>query len=524
MRGIVLAAALFFAPGIWAQFYDDADALSFVRYSYKFEGRRISQRGVFSVPVPGISEIERDRGKFSSYPEFLDYLFSAAPSLAHHHVLLHHSASLQLASFEFPRVIVFDGGKAFAFSEHPENRAIKVEMMEVSADDYSLELAEISFPATGGVKVKRNPKACLACHGSPAKMLWDPYDFWPNAFGSAVGAMMGQPESDAYQRLRARASESPVLQRLRLREHLELTKEENTPFTQYVGQINLAGQLGRLLKGQDLSGWRFPLLSAVTACHSTMNTDFAHARRSFLELLQPEETKEMATRLDKVHSDLAIARRHMKVTHTGLMSRYFNDPQLPLRMDHERLVGEVTDLALVRTVIDAAGLNLNNLSTSHLGNDFFISNPSNWLLDFTAVLYEVRPDLFAGIAIRPELLGTQHPGWITLDCAELREKSRREKRPAPAPSQWRSHEAVKYERPAINRCVKCHAEGLDAEAPYLPFDDSVTLARWLRDPNKKLAARIQNRIERRDDRQMPPGRPLSREEIDSLKEMIEALR
>ncbi len=525
MRVLLLIATLFFAPGIWAQ-SDYAEVLDFTRYVYKFEDGRVTERGIFRVPVPGVNEIERDRPQFNTYPQFLDYLFNQAPSLKDHFVILHHSASLQMASLQHPRLILFDGGKAFAFSEHPENRALKVELIETSPIDYSLSMAEITFAREGGVKIERNPKACVACHGRPAKLLWDPYDFWPNAFGSSVGAMSSVQEKVGYEALRSRASQSEILKRLNLPNGFDLGAEENTPFSQYVGQINLASQLGRALQSRDLNGWRFPLLSILSSCHSKFDTKFSEAKPALLQLFRPEERAEVESRLNRLYSDLVIARAHMKTTQASLLSAYFPNPTSLFKIDHERLHSENADLAMIRTIFESVGINLNNLSTSHLANDYFIANPSHILLDMTAVLNDVAPEIFVNLGINPQPqdVGTGIPGWVSFDCEMLKQQSLIAERSPPTPMQWRPLQAPKNERPVINRCAKCHTEGFDDEAPFIPFNDSLELAKWLRDPAKRLGQKIMDRVQRTGPGQMPPGKPLTPEEIDSLREMIEALR
>lgn len=517
----ILAVAIFFTSGVWAQSYDLQE--SFVRYSYTFTGGVVTDRGVFKVPVPGIAEIERDRPQFNTYPQFLDYLFKQAPSLKDHFVILHHSASLQFASTEHPRVILFDGGKAFTFSEHPENRSLKVEMLEASPVDYSIQLSEITFAKNGGVKIERNPRACIACHGRPAKMLWDPYDFWPNAFGSAVGAMHSKQETAAYDRLRAAAGSSEILKRLNLLPKLELgPEEENTPFTQYVGQINLASQLNHALQSQNLNGWRFPLMSVLSSCHSRFDTDYSQALSSLLEMFRVDERAEFQARVDRIYASLVPARDHMKATQVALHKVLFPNPEVLFNIDHQRLKGEAVDMAMIRAVFDAAGVNLQNLSTSHIANDYFIGNPSNVLLDATAVLNELRPEWYRGIKYTEQTLGTEKNGWLAFDCEQLKVGSLKAPRSVPAATQFTSMSAVKRERPVINRCAKCHTEGFDFDAKMIPFDNSLELARLLRDPAAKWGQKIMDRVQRSGRGQMPPDDPLTREEIESLKEMIEA--
>ncbi|NJM09769.1 MAG: hypothetical protein HC883_02420 [Bdellovibrionaceae bacterium] len=240
----------------------------FLRYTYKLEQNQISDRGVFSQRVPRFADLERDRFRFNNYEQFLDYLLAQAPSLKKHFVLLHHSQSMQLASPEHPRVVLFDGGMVFTFAEHPDNRDKRVEILEVDPSTYQVEMREIVFRGND-VAFNAKPKACASCHGQPAKPLWDPYDFWPNAYGSSVGAVSTRQEGEAFKQLRAAASSSAILSRLHLMPAVTRGAEENTAFTQYIHQINLGRFFKTELPGKNLTAVRYPLLAALNGCFST---------------------------------------------------------------------------------------------------------------------------------------------------------------------------------------------------------------------------------------------------------------
>ncbi len=495
---------------------------SFLRYTYRLDGLEVRERGVFRVRVPSFAEMERDRYRFNDYPQFIDYLLQQAPSLKNHFILLHHSQSLQLASVDHPRVVLFDGGMMMAFAEHPENRQIKVEILESDPQTYELRPREIVF-AKEGIEFRHEPKACVSCHGKPAKPLWDPYDFWPNAFGAAVGQLHTQQEKDAYVKLKANANSSPLLSRLQLKPQIGLGNEENTAFTQYIHQINLGQWMKRELSKVDLSAIRYPLVATLGACFSAFpRLSFEQQKQQILEFL-PDLTSAQIARLDTIYQDVVQARARTKQFQDQLVASYFPSPVIIGRMNHERLGAERGDVALVRWLLDLAGVSAANLSTSHIANDYLFASPGFFLLDALMVLREVQPDLFEGLNLTPEDLHSGIPAWLKVDCAELKAKSLASRQGSLAQTTWwRPHTQVQFERPPIARCAKCHTEGFDAKAPPIPFEDTRLLAHRLR--TTRLGDQIVRRIEARGEDQMPPGRPLSSDEIESMKEFIRALQ
>lgn len=512
---LLLAGSVSFAQ------IDDQNGLSFLRYLYQYKDNQISSRGVFAQSVPSFNEIRRDQFRFNNYEQFLDYLLSEVPSLKRNFVLLHHSSSLQQASFEHPRIMMFDGGMVFAVSEHPGNGEKRVEILETNPADYSISMREIVF-AAGGVRFNPKPQACVACHGQPAKPLWDPYDFWPNAFGSSVGSYSTTAERDFYQALLTKAPQSPTLSRLQMLPKIDLGgSEENTAFTQYIHQINIGRWMNEALKGRDLESIRYPLLTVLGGCFSEYPLpSFPERREKLLATFRKLPSADRIEQLDRMFADIGAARARFKKYQDGLLLNYMPNPTYIMRTDHERLIGEVSDLAMIRWLLDLAGVNAANISTSLIANDYLIGTPSAFFLDMLNVLFEVRPDLFQDIALGTQNLGTGRSSWLAVDCDQLKEKSLSAVRADFSPAVWRNSRSIHREQPVISRCAKCHTEGANPLAPPIPFEDASRLAQRIRDLQDRLGEKILERIQARDTRQMPPGQPLSDEEMNAMKEFI----
>lgn len=521
MKGIVL---IFLSLQLWIFAAMAADLqYDFPRYNYKIENQKVTERGVFAVPVPRFDDLVRDASRFQTYEQFLDYLFQQAPSLREHAVLVHHSESQQISSPEHPRVILFDGGMAFALSEHPMNRGQRVEIMDVDPVTYNIGLHEILFE-NGGPRFERSPPSCATCHGSPAKPLWAPYDFWPNAFAGSVGMMNSVQEAEAYQALLARKAQSPLLSRLMLPKKMEIGSEQNTAFTQYISMINFPRWSRQTLGSSSLRGFEHVLLAQLSLCGTTLWEDFAAQKKAVRNYFRPGEIDAYLPQLDQIYRDLDFSRKKMKAYQANLLGRFFPQPTFDFVMDHDRLIGEVPRTALFRWLLDLAGFRGSNLSTSLIANDEFFSTPSLNVLDLLSSLYEIRPDLFHDLNIQTQDVGTGRPGYLKLDCDELKRKSLLASRQFMASSQWLGPLSVKYDRPVLSRCAKCHVEGADPTAPPIPFFDSKLLAERIRNPADQLGDRILFRINTDGPGQMPPDQSLSEDEIQSLTHFIDTIR
>lgn len=523
IQWMIILAAIFL--GVRQSFAQSGYA-NYLDYLYQYNGIQISERGVFKTKVPRFDDLMRDQYRYNNYEQFLDYLFSQAPSLRGNFVILHRSQSLQIASLEHPRFLLFDGGSVFAFSEHPENGLPRLEMIEVDPENYQVNPREITF-SPEGLEFNAKPTSCTACHGSPAKLLWDPYDFWPGAFGSAIGDARTEEEQAAYQSLRARAKTSSLLSRLKLFEKISLGTEGNTAFTQFVAMLNSGKWMTEKFKGRDLSSIRYSLLGLMNYCFNAANSTFEDEAKKLIAFFpQGSLSPEAVQALNDIYQDTTLARKHMKDFQDRLYESSFPQGTPGRRIDHRRLENERVYISQFRWLMGLIGVDVSNLSGSFFGNDFFVSTPSNFGLDHMTSLYEVRPDLFQGLELKPRpLAGIPNSSWLQMNCEELKAQSLKTN-PRFQTSTWRSFRQDEPGRPALSRCAKCHTEGLSASrAPLIPFHNAARLADRLRDPNDGLAEKILFRIQTQGPGRMPyRATPLTPEEITAIKDFIASVR
>ena len=136
-------------------------------------------------------------------------------SLRSRYALVFASRSLQGASYSAPRVILYgaDAHLVLTFNGDPGERGFySVETLEF-APDKQFRLREIRFPTPGSTEAvvfsEPNPTTCLACHGSPARPVWDSWPVWPGAYGQRYDAPLSAAERTGLESFLARQASDP---------------------------------------------------------------------------------------------------------------------------------------------------------------------------------------------------------------------------------------------------------------------------------------------------------------------------
>ena len=517
MRHIVVAAVYFCALA-----QASAQQLDMYKYLVKIENGRVVGSGVFDSPPSSFEELKSEGASFKEPRDVLRYLVTKSPELRSNYVLVHNSESQQVSSLTEPRVILFGGGRAYAFSNHPGQKKPRVEIMEVSPANWNVEMKEIVFDVAGPRFVDK-PQSCAVCHGSPAKPLWNPYDFWPNTFASAVGEASTQQEVDAFASLSARASSHPLLSELEVPAAINRDNEDVTAFTEFIHQINLGRWITQnLTRDRFPRGYALPLMAALSYCTDNLQTSApgkdAAGLAAFFRADEWDEGDYQRARADVI-AGRAFFKNHLDQT----LETIFGSPNYLDRVDHARMQYEIGYHTQMKWVLARAGIRTDDLSTSLFANDLMISAPTNSAIDFLTVLAGVRPDLFDGIPTETIDLFSGYNSWLRADCATLKRESLAAPRAPAVKGGWKSFREYSSAQPVLTRCAKCHVEGLGAEsAPPIPFHQPQALAKLLAPPTN-LRARILERVSMHGPGQMPPQSALTATEIKSMKEFLETL-
>ena len=519
MIQLYLFCTLFFF-GINIQ-YVQAQQSHFLDFTRTFESQKIIGNGVFSEPAPSLETIQKDLEKFKSPEEFLDYLINAKPSLKSDFVILHHSQSLQNASPYFPRIILFGGGATYAFSDDL-NKKNKVEMLYADPKTYEISLAEIEFQ-NGQSTLHLNPQVCQTCHGSPAKPLWNPYDFWPNTIGSSIGMVGSEQKKEA----------SSILSRLNLPSVIDSSNEDVTAFTQYISIINMGRWINQSIKSDDADLKKYFLLlgQVLSSCHfqnssqetvlGLQNLDYLNQYFDLSDLSQQKDLYQ------KIENDVFESRQFFKKSLDRDFNEFFPDPRYLMKIDHARLQSEVQPLAQIQWILALANINAGNLTSSLVYNDYLITTPSFWPIEFLTSLYELRPELFASVALETLDLGSGQKRWIRFKCDQVFKTNKILVPERPADLFWSSYKDDKKIQPVISRCSRCHSStdrDIDT-VPFIPFDNPDRLSELLKSTQGQYFKKIMERVTQspQSDDLMPPKQRLSEDEIHAFETYLQLL-
>lgn len=136
------------------------------------------------------------------------------------YTLVYDSRSLQGASYENPRAILFGGtaGLVLSFNGDPSQRRYNtIEAMQFREASESFELYAIEV-RDGETRISApNPGVCTSCHGSPPRPIWSSYEYgdrapvhWPGFYGSTHDApVLNANEKAAFEGFRERAASHP---------------------------------------------------------------------------------------------------------------------------------------------------------------------------------------------------------------------------------------------------------------------------------------------------------------------------
>jgi cytochrome c553 len=132
----------------------------------------------------------------------VEELLAALPEdLRTHYSLVFSSRSLQDASLENPRAVLFGSSAQLilTFNGDPSQRGFEaVETMEFDAHANRFIFREITFSSDKSQPAARisdpNPARCVACHDRPGRPIWDVPPAWPGVYGERYGAGLSTME------------------------------------------------------------------------------------------------------------------------------------------------------------------------------------------------------------------------------------------------------------------------------------------------------------------------------------------
>lgn len=466
-----------------------------------FAGPNVLGYGLYVEEAPDFHSLRaaQIQGAFGTYEEFVEYLKMAYPSFYDRAVLVVASQSLQFSDIAHPRRIMYGGGKVLTLG-HAFGAGRTVEIMETGPGK-EFEFKEILF-TKNGVEFNEKPQSCLACHGSPARPIWEPYDFWPTALFSFASTTSSPEEKELIKN-------SP--------EAATVHSRNSDRFADYIYKLRLEkwaqSEIPVELKKKKVF---HAALGSLANCESE-----AFAVKFAPPSFAAEFDAQLRKRQEYGRNALFAFQSLLDLQYEGVYGLKSNRIVFP---EKEQL--KLGYYARFGWALNQVGAEISDLVLSHSGNEEVTFIPALFGLDLITMLYMNRPELFDGLTITPTpIFGTNGKIWYAPDCDQLARLSQEDLEGFNAkPLRLDSLNRVSERRTPISRCIKCHSLpdqlyspdlGL---APYIPFDKPRELANRLK--TSALGASIQNRISRRDSKQMPPGVPLTEEEARAVDAML----
>ncbi|MBC7384757.1 MAG: hypothetical protein H7301_01180 [Cryobacterium sp.] len=119
-------------------------------------------------------------------------LLSLPPRMLSRFSLVYRSSSMQTASYEKPRAILYSNRADFVVGMTGMHRSLadrSMEMMQFNQANQSFELFSLEFPLKRDrqgriVRPEKNPAVCLSCHGANPMPIWGSYLNWEGVYGS----------------------------------------------------------------------------------------------------------------------------------------------------------------------------------------------------------------------------------------------------------------------------------------------------------------------------------------------------
>ncbi|HEV7611707.1 MAG TPA: hypothetical protein VGO37_07535 [Steroidobacteraceae bacterium] len=388
------------------------------------------------------------------------------------------SRSLQDATPSAPRAILFGSDARFivTFNGDAGKRGYDVlETMQFDERSNSFHFREVSFQSGGGgVMSEDNPARCAACHGRPARPIWDTPPSWPGIYGERYRAGLSKAESTGMAAFLARQTADPryryLIGALQLGERATYVPSAhalyngasfdppNARLAKLLASMNVRSLVSELADSPAFSAHRYVLLEAAGGNCGSLAQFFPSGLRIPLKQsmlvyerssLASDAGQEAAKRLRRASTGDAY--------HAGLQVA---DP-IALRFIAEQLVG----------------LPRQRWSLALEGGTFDLAAPEG-ALSLEQLFFE---RLAAGEPELRDLRSFRSFSATDAYCAELRRRSQREltafygvagaelSHPPGLPIR----EDIARHPALLDHCVACH----DGEVgPALPFGDPVALA------------------------------------------------
>lgn len=461
-------------------------------------------------------------------------------TLRSRYTLVFASRSLQQATYGAPRVILYgsDAHLVLTFNGDSSERGFNtVETLEFGQDK-QFRLREIRFPPPGSKEAvlfsEPNPATCQACHGSPARPVWDSWPLWPGAYGQRYDAPLSAQERAGLESFLAQQASNPRYgQLLGIQRLADPETFHGTQSKRYAGVLREPpnAELGALLDGlaveslvrqlreqPGFAAYEYALLGLAGGDCGAVADFLPSAAKStaLMGLRRLTETSALANRWAATLKDQRL--------------RALSEPARAHHLRAESIAAVPSTATLVPLrLIAEAGL---------------VMNTDTWTLALEKGTYDFTPSPGARPTLRDALLAEvadQDPTLAALSsyatsvdgdryCRYLQRRSQAAlgAQNVTASVDWslsdRTRSAGLHPQQVLQICARCHESGA---APHIPFLQESALKHALLSETKPRARLLDEVLFRLSpdaaDGRMPLGIRLSDEERGELERYFVAL-
>jgi mono/diheme cytochrome c family protein len=459
----------------------------------------------------------------------VDGLVQVLPeSLRSDYTLAFHSRSLQGASYDSPRAILFgdDASLVFTFNGDPSERGYDaVETMEFDAFSGSFRFREIQFGVPGAPPTisDANPVRCTACHGTPARPIWDTPPSWPGVYGERYRSGLSAQETRGMREFLALQPNHPRYRALMGSRRFgerdtyvtsstamyngPTTEPPNARLSMLLTQLNTRAIMATLRSQPGYEAHRYVLLAAAERDCGSLEDFYPSALRASL-VVQLREFLDSLERVDRRQEAAKAARLTDGKAPRSLGGRPFDMGQLRFAVEHGLGIStEFWTLAFERNTYDLAS----PPGTWSLGEALFeaVTSTDSKLADLHASRSFDSGDAYCKRLSERSRQALE--SWYTAAAGSLPSAERSDSGATGAPALGASGSA-----PAA-LCVACHSGEI---AQKIPFGNPEALASMLiggHYPRGRLLDEILYRLsDAAGTERMPRGTLLSRDQVRAL--------
>jgi hypothetical protein len=327
-----------------------------------------------------------------------------------HYVLMHHSGSLQGATANAPRAILY--GKdaklmiavtgattGVAIGDPHQTRANHLEILVFRDATQRFEARDVEFPKAGeGVHAVQfsgaNPPLCLACHRTDPRPNWETYPLWPGAFGGEDdsvfrneqnGKDLHSQDARAFQRFLRNGKKKGLY---RFLSDLPAASLPNTEFGSLAQGLNLKRIARKLADTPELKKYRYMLLGAVSCFYS----DHFNLLEQYLSLQAQASFK--LKRSDLEESTGRVNRFDFSDRIQDLRKMYSRAPEDPRVQElfenasNQELQVSASLVATLRWIVENQGMATDDWGMQLYSPSYDFENGYTGIADLRAVLSE----------------------------------------------------------------------------------------------------------------------------------------